>query len=177
VNPPHEPPGAPLRVVVDDLAFVAADAIVRPVTARLGATTAALRRLELAGGPALARQLAAADPLDVGAAVVTGAGELPVELLVHAVVCSDVERVTRESLRRALASALHRAADFGLQHVAMPPFGLGAGNLDVEASAAEMLDVIEHHRRAGRPPARITVVVESEFEADAFAAHLQRFAA
>ncbi|HKH92018.1 MAG TPA: hypothetical protein VKA54_09445, partial [Gemmatimonadaceae bacterium] len=77
-----------IEVRVEDLAFYSGDAIVRPTTATLGATTPLLRRLELAAGTALLAQLARAEPLAVGSAVVTGAGELPVDLLVHAVVSS-----------------------------------------------------------------------------------------
>ncbi len=40
-----------IQVVVDDLAFLASDAVVRPVTSRLDATTPAVRRLETVGGP------------------------------------------------------------------------------------------------------------------------------
>lgn len=163
-----------LEVIVDDLAFVAAPALARPVDARLGATTALLRRLELAGGAALARQLQLAEPLSVGAAVVTGAGDLPAELLVHAVVSSDEERVTRAGVRRALASALRRAGDFGVEHLALPPFGLGAGNLAVEESAEVMLDVIRAHLASGRAPRRLTVVVERDDEAEAFTVHLSK---
>ena len=169
--------GSPVQVVVDDLAFVAADAVARPVTATLRATTALLRRFELAGGAGLAKQLHIAEPLPVGSAVVTGAGELDVELLVHAVVSSDEQRVTTETVRQALASALHRAADFGVDHLAVPPFGLGAGNLDVEESAGAMLDVIHRHLRAGRSPSGITIVVENDHEANAFLIRLSRTAA
>jgi len=41
-----------IQVVVDDLAFLPSDAVVRPVTSRLDATTPAVRRLETVGGPA-----------------------------------------------------------------------------------------------------------------------------
>jgi len=102
---------------------------------------------------------------------------LDVELLVHAVVSSDEQRVTTETVRQALASALHRAADFGVDHLAVPPFGLGAGNLDVEESAGAMLDVIHRHLRAGRSPSGITIVVENDHEADAFLIRLSRTAA
>ena len=40
-----------IRVVVDDLGFFPADAIVRPATTQLEPTTPALRRLEQMGGP------------------------------------------------------------------------------------------------------------------------------
>ncbi len=39
-----------IRVVVDDLTFLSADAIVRPATTRLDPTTPAVRRLETVGG-------------------------------------------------------------------------------------------------------------------------------
>lgn len=115
-----------IEVRVEDLAFYEGNAIIRPSTATLGATTPLLRRLELAGGASLLTQLRVSEPLPVGAAVVTGAGELPVELFVHAVVMSQTERVTRDGVRRAFRSALERVREWELAHVAVPPLGLGA---------------------------------------------------
>ena len=48
------------------------------------------------------------EPLAVGSAVVTGAGALAVELLIHGVVSSDTEPVSRSTVRQALSSALNR---------------------------------------------------------------------
>ena len=63
-----------IRVVVDDLAFLASDAIVRPATTRLDPTTPAVRRLEQVGGPEFTGHLRIQKELAVGAAVVTAAG-------------------------------------------------------------------------------------------------------
>jgi len=63
-----------IEVRTDDLAFVTADAIARPVDAELRATTPLMRRLELAGGEKLTRHLRVNEPLAVGSAVVTSAG-------------------------------------------------------------------------------------------------------
>jgi O-acetyl-ADP-ribose deacetylase (regulator of RNase III) len=163
-----------VRVVIDDLAFFEGDAIARPVSAELQATTPLLRRLDLAAGPSLERQLRLAEPLAVGAAVVSGAGDLRVELLVHAVVMSREERVTRDGVRRATLAALQRAADFEIAHLALAPFGLGAGNLDPEESAAAMHDAVVVHARRARWPQRLTFVVENEEERRAFMAALPR---
>jgi len=164
-------PGS-VEVRIDDLAFVSADALARPVTATLQATTPLLRRVEVAAGASLLAQLRTSESLAVGSAIVTGAGELGVELMVHAVVSSVDEPVTRGSVRTALASALQRAGDWGVGHLALPPFGLGAGNLAVEESAEVMMDVIARHMRARRAPLRVTVVVESDDEAEAFLARV-----
>ena len=67
-----------IRVVVDDLAFLGADAVVRPATTRLAPTTPAVRRLESVAGPGFADSLRLQKELAVGAAVVTaGGGGLP----------------------------------------------------------------------------------------------------
>jgi O-acetyl-ADP-ribose deacetylase len=161
-----------IRVRVDDLAFFTGDAIARPVNASLGATTPLVRRLEKAAGEALARQLMPNEPLAVGSAVVTGAGALEAELLIHAVVSSDTEAATTSSVRRATVSALQRAVDFQVAHLAMAPFGLGAGNLDIEDSAAVMLEVLAAHLAAARFPREVTIVVETADEEAAFAARL-----
>ncbi len=163
---PHSPPS--VRVVVDDLAFFDGDAIARPVTAALASTTGLLRRLELAGGERLQQQLRAGEPLAVGSAVVTGAGDLSAELMVHAVVCSDAERVSAATVRRATESALQRCADWKVTRVALPPFGLGAGNLDPERSAEAMTDALRRHAARAEHPREVVFVTERDDEAEAF---------
>jgi O-acetyl-ADP-ribose deacetylase (regulator of RNase III) len=157
-----------IEVRTDDLAFVEADAIARPVDAELRATTPLMRRLEIAGGEGLARHLQVNDPLAVGSAVVTPAGALGVELLIHGVVSSDNEPVTRATVRQAVGSSLQRAADWGIEHLAVTPFGLGVGNLDLEEAAEILAEVIRRHRQAARYPATITIIVETELEHSVF---------
>lgn len=163
-----------IRVRIDDLAFYDGEAIVRPVNEDLGATTPLLRRLELAAGAQLHDQIRLQEPLPVGAAIVTSAGELQTELLVHAVVMSRTERVTSDSVRRALTSALQRVESWQIRQVAIPPFGLGAGNLDVDESARVMLSVIAQHLGAARYPEDITLIAETADEERALSAALQR---
>jgi len=157
-----------IEVRTNDLAFVSADAIARPVDAELRATTPLMRRLEVAGGEALARHLRVNEPLAVGSAVVTPAGALGVELLVHGVVSSDTEPVSRTTVRQAMSSVLQRAADWGIAHLAVAPFGIGAGNLDVEDSAEVIAEAVRRHRQTTKHPTTITIVVETAFEQDVF---------
>ena len=153
-----------IDVRVDDLAFYEGEAIARPVNAMLGATTPVMRRLEYAAGPAFADKTRLSQPLPVGAAVVTNAGALPVELLIHGVVSSDDEPVSRGSVRMALVSTLHRAAAFQIRELAVAPFGLGAGNLDIEEAADVMIEVLTEHMRRSPYPASIVIIAETAFE-------------
>lgn len=163
-----------IEVRIDDLAFVTCDAIARPATARLAATTPLMRRLETAGGSSFASHLAIQDPLAVGSAIVTPGGELAAGLVIHGIISSDDEPVSASSVRRATASALQRAEAWQVAHLAIAPFGLGAGNLDAEGSARAMADAITEHFTRARFPSTLTVVAETPEEAEQFSDRLAR---
>ena len=163
-----------IDVRVDDLAFYEGEAIARPVNALLGATTPVMRKLEVAAGSAFTDTVRVSEPMQVGSAVVTSAGDLRVELLIHGVVSSDDEPATRGTVRRALLSALQRAAAFQIRELAMAPFGLGAGNLSIEDSAEIMRDVIAEHMKRSAYPARVVVIAESALEEQVLRAALAR---
>ena len=163
-----------IKVRIDDLAYTEGDAIAWSVNAELKPMTPLLRRLEVAGGRALASQLRTQDPLPVGSAVVTAAGDLVAELLISAVIASDDEPVSPSGVRRAMTSMLQRAADWQVGHLVCAPFGLGAGNLDIDESAELMLAVIARHCAQSRFPADVTIVVETGVEEESFAARLTR---
>lgn len=167
------PPAAPnvtWSVVVEDPAFVPCDALARPVNEELRATTTLGRRVESCAGPEILAHTGHADRLDVGAAVVTTAGALEAKLLIHAVVMTREEPVSAHGVERAMTGVLQRAADWGLRHVAVMPFGLGAGNLDIDRAARAMVDAIAGWRPRVLPktPLQVTFVVETDDEAAAF---------
>jgi len=164
-----------MRVVVDDLAFLVSDAIVRPATARLEATTPAVRRLEQQGGTAFQAHLTVQHDLPVGAAVVTGAGgDLPAEFVIHAVIRSETEAVSPQGVARAWRSALERAHEWEFARISAPPFGIGAGNLALEDAAEIMVLEITAHRMRAPFPVDVAVVVETDDEREVFEAALRK---
>ena len=164
-----------IRVVVDDLAFLAADAVVRPATTRLAPTTPAVRRLETVAGPSFADHLRLQKDLAVGAAVVTaGGGDLPAEFVIHAVIQSETEPVTRDGVARAWRSALQQAQEWEFSSVTVPPLGTGAGNLSMEDAAAIMVAILDAHLGGASFPSEVSIVVETAADRDAFEAVLRR---
>lgn len=163
-----------IRVVVDDLAFVSADAVIRPTTANLEPLTPSLRRLEQVGGPSFCNQLAIQEGLPVGSAVVTGGGDLAADLVIHAVICSTEEPVSPQHVRGALMSALQRAKDWQIRRLAVPPIGTGAGNLELEDVAQLTADILGTAMATADYPEEINIVVENEQDLAIFEAYLRR---
>jgi O-acetyl-ADP-ribose deacetylase len=157
-----------IRIVQGELADAAIDAVLRPVTAEWTPVTHAMRRLEMAAGEAPAEQCRRLGELPVGSAVITPAGDLPAQFLIHAVVRSVDEPVTGSGVRRALLNGLRRLAEWGIERVAMAPLGTGAGNLDADEAAAIMIPVLIEHMQGDGPPSEVEIYVDTEYEKDAF---------
>lgn len=156
-----------IRVVVDDLAFVEADALVRPATALLEPVSSQLRRIEQLAGPAFHAQLARIDTqLAVGAAVVTAAGELTAEFVIHAVIMSKDDPVTPAGVRRTITSVVQRAADWQLARIATPILGMGPGNLTPDDAARILVNTFADEMANATYPKEVCIVVESEEERD-----------
>ncbi len=71
-------------------------------------------------------------------------------------------------MAKALRNGLRRADEWGVEALTLPPLGTGAGNLDAEAAAAVMVPILREWLLSDRQPRRIVIVVESEYEREAF---------
>jgi O-acetyl-ADP-ribose deacetylase (regulator of RNase III) len=129
-----------IRVSVEDLARIEADAVLRPTDETLAALTDTISRLDEQAGPRFAEQRRLSSPLKAGAAVVTGSGDLTAPFVVHIVIRDADSGVGREVVRRGLQSAWQRAADWELGVIAAPLVGAGAGQLSVEEAATLLVE-------------------------------------
>jgi O-acetyl-ADP-ribose deacetylase (regulator of RNase III) len=149
-----------ILVVVDDLAFVTADAIVRPADEVLDPVSPEIGRLDRQAGERFAALRRVSTPLDAGAAVVTGGGELAAPFVLHVVIRDAARRTDREIVRRALVSAWQRAADWGLGSIATPLVGAGAGQLSLEDAARLLAETFPD--RPGGCPNELRIVLERD---------------
>lgn len=157
-----------IQITRSDLAEVPVDAVLRPVSAEWEPVTPMMRRLEIAAGPELLLHCQRLGELPVGSAVITPAGSITAKFMVHVIVRSVEEPVSTASVHRALQNGLRRIQEWGLSRVAMPPLGTGAGNLDAEDVARVMVETVYDHATTADYPAYIEIVVESDYESEAF---------
>jgi O-acetyl-ADP-ribose deacetylase (regulator of RNase III) len=155
-------------------AEVDSEALLRSVSSTLEPDTPFSRSLELAAGPSVSDRLKGMGDLPVGAAVITPGGELKTPFLIHVVLQSAEEPVRVKALHSALQNGLRRAQEWGLESLAVPPLGTGAGNLETEESASEMASVIIRHMKDHEHPREVVVVVSSSYEEGVFLQAVER---
>jgi len=161
-----------IQVVVDDLAFVTADAIVRPADEILNPVSPEVSRLDRQAGERFAALRRVATPFDAGAAVVTGGGDLAAPFVLHVVIRDSQRRTDRDIVRRALLSAWQRAADWGLGSIAAPLVGAGAGQLSQEEAAGLLVETFPD--QASGSPTELRIVVERDDDRALVEAIVQR---
>lgn len=167
-----------IAVQVGELATAEVKAVVRPVASDFSPVTPAMRRFDEAAGPAVSEQCARLGDLPLGSAIITGAGDLRADFIVHVAVRSASENATPGVVRQGLLNALRRLADWEIESVALAPLGMGAGNLDAEESADAMVRTLAEHLSGGREGAgrlsRVMILVEDAYQEAAFTAALAR---
>lgn len=163
-----------IQVIVDDLALIQADAVVRPTDETLAPITEAISRLDQQAGPRFAEQRRLSSPLKAGAAVVTGSGDLPAPFVLHVVIRDADSAVGREVVRRALLSAWQRATDWELGIIASPLVGAGVGQLSLEEAATLLAETFPPG--PGGCPFELHIVVERDSDRELVEAIVRRIA-
>ncbi len=151
-----------IHVLVDDLASIQADAVIRPADETLGPTSPAMARLDERAGPRFADQRRVSNALKAGSAVVTGSGDLTAPFVLHVVIQDPEIRTGREVVRRALVSAWQRATDWELGTIAAPLVGADSGQLSVEEAATLLAETFPSASQGF--PTELTIVVDQDAE-------------
>ena len=107
----------------------------RPVQSDFSPVSHASRDLGAEAGESVEQKLLRVGSLPIGGAVMTPAGGLPCDFLIHVVVSSADEPQTSTTVQKAVQNALRRASDMGLSSLALPPLGIGVGMTEPEDAA------------------------------------------
>jgi len=163
-----------ITTVVGDLAALRVDAVLRPAGESLEPAGTVAYRLDQVAGGGFADQRRVSSPLEAGAAVVTGGGNLVAPFVIHTVIRDSNTPAVRAKIRRALVSAWQQAGAWGLKRIATPPVGVDGGGLSLEDAVALLVETFP--RDAGESPGELCIVVEREEEREAVEAILRRSA-
>lgn len=163
---------ARVEVLAADITTLEVHAIANAANTQLrhgGGVAGAISR---AGGPAIQSESDALAPIDLGAAVATGAGDLPCEWVIHAATMHLGGDTSAEVIRAATASTLAKADEIGAKSLALVAFGTGVGGFPVEEAARIETEEVRRHLEAGSGLERIVFAVHGAAAEAAFRAAL-----
>jgi O-acetyl-ADP-ribose deacetylase (regulator of RNase III) len=101
-------------------------------------------------GTAPFREVAKHGAMPPGSAVVTGAGLLPHEAIIHVAGINMLWTASEASIRLSIRNAISEAKRHGFASVAVPAIGAGSGRFDEAKAFALMKDELRELDYAGR---------------------------
>jgi O-acetyl-ADP-ribose deacetylase (regulator of RNase III) len=138
-----------IRLVRGDVTDLEVDAFVFDITSDCQLGSGYGGAIAQRGGRAVQEELDSVGTLPTGEAVVTGAGEMKANYIIHANGPKFHERGTAEKLEKTTRSVLRRADEKGITRLALPPIGTGMYQVPLDLCANVMVDTVAEHLKNG----------------------------
>ena len=120
------------------------------------------------GGMSIQEELKQLGTISTGEAVITAAGELNSDYIIHAAGPRFQEEDTEQKLKSTMQSALSIANEKGILKIAFPPMGAGFYGIPLDICARAMLNTIKNHISDGSSLKEIVICVLDDREFKAF---------
>ena len=131
-----------IEIVEGDITKLEVDAIANAANKELWMGAGVAGAIKRAGGDEIEEEALAQGPIEVGAAVATGAGRLPARWVIHGAVMGQDLETTPELIARTTRSCLEVADGLGARSLALPAFGTGVGGVAVADAARAIVDAV-----------------------------------
>jgi O-acetyl-ADP-ribose deacetylase (regulator of RNase III) len=128
-----------------DITEYEVDALITAANDQLSMSAGVAATIKRKGGSIVEEEAQRQRPVEFGDVVVTTAGNLPANYVIHAAVMGADLRALPDAVRRATANALRRAEELRLHSLAFPAFGTGAGRMDPQDAAEAMVGALRGH--------------------------------
>ena len=162
-----------MRLVKGDISELEVDAFVHDITEDLKLGSGFGSAIQQRGGIVIQKELDAHGHLPVGEAVITQAGILKAEYIIHTNGPKFKEEDEEGKLRSAVRSVLRIADEKGVKRLAIPPIGTGLYQVPLDLCARVMVDTVSEHLSNGSTVDEVLFVVQDTREYVPFEAKIQ----
>jgi O-acetyl-ADP-ribose deacetylase (regulator of RNase III) len=159
-----------LRIIRDDITELELDAFVFYAEPSLALGSGFGTAISARGGPAIQKELEQVGPVATGEVVVSGAGKLKAEFIIHAVGPRFQEEDTEGKLRTTVGNALRAAEEKGIQRIALPAMGTGFYGIPLDVCARVMIDSIREYLQGETEIQEVVICVIDQRELKPFEA-------
>jgi len=152
------------RVVLleGDITDQSVDAIVNAANSSLVLGSGVAGAIREKGGPSIQAECDAQAPISLGAAALTGAGQLPARFVIHAAGMPLGGSAQEETVRACIRASLDLASREGFRTVAFPAVGTGVGGLALQRCAEISLEEARAQLEGESPLEEIRFVLMGE---------------
>lgn len=166
--------GTQLELVRGDVTELDVEAIVNPANEDLQLGSGVAGTIREKGGPSIQEECDRIGHTPVGTAVITGAGDLDLQHVIHAVGPRMGDGEEDRKLAQAVRSALALADRHGLRSIALPAISTGEFGFPIDRCARILLTEVYRYLQGGTKIERVAVVLWNDENFEIFKRELRR---
>jgi O-acetyl-ADP-ribose deacetylase len=163
-----------LRLVRGDITDMDVQAFVFDITADAKLGSGYGGAIQQRGGIVIQKELDEIDSVPTGTAIMTGAGILKAEHIIHVNGPKFREEDEEGKLRRTVKAALDLAEEKGITQLAFPPIGTGLYQVPMDMCTRVMIEAISSHLANGSSLTEVLLVALDNREYAPFAAAVSK---
>ncbi|MFH2054527.1 MAG: macro domain-containing protein [bacterium] len=164
--------GKTLRLIKDDIADMELECFVFYAQHDLKLGSGFGNAIAVRGGPSIQEELKEMGSLQTTEVLLSGAGEMKAQQIMHAVGPRFLEADMENKLRKTMRNCLQLAADKGMKQLAFPAMGAGFYGVPLAMCAKVMIDTINEYLARDISLTEVIICVLDKREFDPFEAYL-----
>lgn len=134
-----------IEVIQGDITEQATQALVNAANNHLWMGAGVAGAIKRKGGGAIEAEAVKKGPVPVGEAVVTGAGALTAQYVIHAAVMGQDLTTDASKIQKATQNSLKRAEELKIESLSFPALGTGVGGFPLSEAAKIMMEAAKSH--------------------------------
>ena len=162
-----------LRLVRGDITDMEVEAFVFDITEDVKLGSGFGGAIQQRGGIVIQKELDEIGSCPTGEAVVTEAGILKADWIIHANGPKFREEDEEAKLKKTVESILARAEEKGIKRLAFPPIGTGLYQVPLDLCTRVMVDTISQHLANGSTVEEVLIVAPDNREFNPFKAKIE----
>ena len=162
-----------IEIVPGDITEQQTQSIVNAANNHLWMGSGVAGALKKKGGESIEESAIQQGPVNIGQAVVTGAGELDAEYIIHTVSMGQDLKTNTDAVGKATLAALESAEKYKITSLSFPAIGTGAGGVEVHQCASVLLTQTIEFLQSAKHVNHVVFVLFDETTLEAFNSELR----
>jgi len=163
-----------IRLIRGDITDIKVEAFVYDITSDCKLSSGYGGAITQRAGKAVQKELDEIGSLATGEAVITGAGKLKNNHIIHVNGPKFHEPETEAKLKRSVDAALKRAVESGIKQLAFPPIGTGLYQVPLDLCAKVLIGAVAEHLKGDTPLEEVLFVALDTREYRPFESMLEK---
>ena len=157
-----------IELITGEITLLEVDALVFYAEPNLELGSGFGTAISIRGGPTIKKELEGMGPIGTGEVVVSGAGNLKANYIIHAVGPRFLEEDIEKILETTILNSLKCAEEVEAKSIAFPPMGTGFYGISLDLCSRTLVEIVFEYLKTSKTLKQVIICVQDSKEYEPF---------